>query len=353
MVIKNFNVYYFLFLLIGVSVLASFLFIPFLSSIVVAAVLAIMFQGPYRMFYRLSGKRKAFSAFLVCLLVVLVIVIPLSLMIGLVGSEINLLIQEITKPNSDVQKLIREYSEVLATYDIKYADIALTFPTNGEALKNLSSFSSGIFGVAQTLYQNVIGGVLWLLVLFFTLFYFLVDGREAIRKFMYLSPLRDEYEELLMKRFVSMSRATLKGVVVVGAVQAALGGIAFVIAGVPAPAVWTFVMFVLSIIPMLGTGLVWFPAGVILILLGNFWGGILVLFVGFVFISTVDNFLRPRVVGRDAQMHTLLIFFATLGGIVVFGLIGFIIGPIIMALFLAMWEIYGSEFRKQLANVNK
>lgn len=169
---------------------------------------------------------------------------------------------------------------------------------------------------------------------------------------MQLSPLKNEHERLLAEKFISISRATIKGTLVVGAIQGLLGGLAFWIVGVPSPAIWGLLMILFSIIPLVGSALVWLPAAIILLLMGQVWQGIFLLVVGFGVISLVDNILRPKLVGKDTQMHPLMIFFATLGGISLFGLPGFIIGPIVVSLFLALGEIYSIEFKSQLAEYN-
>lgn len=111
-------------------------------------------------------------------------------------------------------------------------------------------------------------------------------------------------------------------------------------------------MTILSIIPAVGAGLVWGPAGIILLFIGNIWQGVFVLSFGILVISFIDNILRPKLVGNDTEMHPLLVFFATLGGLITFGIIGFVIGPVIMALFLSLWDIYGKEFKSQLNKFN-
>lgn len=173
-----------------------------------------------------------------------------------------------------------------------------------------------------------------------------------MKKIMYLSPLRDSHEKLLVEKFISISRATMKGTLVVGLVQGSIGGITFALVGVPSAIAWGIVMVFLSLIPMFGTSLVWFPAGIIMLLIGNVWQGVVILAVGFGVISIIDNFLRPELVGKDTQMHPLVVFFATLGGISLLGFLGFIMGPIIVALFLTLWNIYAVEFKKQLKGYN-
>ena len=188
--------------------------------------------------------------------------------------------------------------------------------------------------------------------MFFSLYYFLIDGHRIIKKAMYLSPLKDKYESELADKFSSMVSATLKGTIIVGTVQGVLGGIMFAIAGVQSFIIWAVVMIILSIIPAIGSGLVWAPVGIVMLLIGKTWQGIFILLFGSIVISFIDNLLRPKLVGNDVEMHPLLVFFATLGGLISFGIIGFVIGPVIMALFLALWEIYGKEFKGQLNKYN-
>jgi predicted PurR-regulated permease PerM len=165
---------------------------------------------------------------------------------------------------------------------------------------------------------------------------------------MHLCPLGDRYEQKLYDRFTSTARATIKGNLILGAIQGGLGVILFTLTGVPGALIWGVIMMLFCVIPGLGSFIVWFPAGLITILAGNTWQGIIILLVGALIISTIDNFLRPVLVGKDIQMHPLLVLFSTLGGIVVFGASGFIIGPIIAALFMAFWDMYEGYYHEEL-----
>jgi predicted PurR-regulated permease PerM len=151
-----------------------------------------------------------------------------------------------------------------------------------------------------------------------------------------------------VEKFVSVSRATLKGTVIIGVIQGTLAGMALAVAGIQGAAFWGTIMTVLSIIPGVGTALVWLPAAIFLMATGSVASGVvLIVFCGAV-VGSVDNFLRPRLVGKDTQMHDLLILFSTLGGLLLFGVVGFILGPILAALFVTVWDIYGAAFRDML-----
>ena len=157
-------------------------------------------------------------------------------------------------------------------------------------------------------------------------------------------PLGDARERFLMRRFAEVSRATIKGTMVVGVVQGTIGGIAFAALGIGAPVLWGAVMAFLSILPAVGSALIWLPAAIILIVNDRVVAGIALIFIGVLVIGLVDNFLRPLLVGRDTRMPDYLILLSTLGGLAGFGFAGIVIGPIIAAFFLAVWQMAHSEF---------
>lgn len=351
MQIKNFNVYFFMFILIGITILAFMLFRPFLSAILAAAVLAATFQRPYKAMLS-KIKSPSISSILTCILVLLIIVLPILTVFGLVANEMGSAYQRLVVDNTFYQ------DRFVGIIDgLKNSQLALSFKLDhflaqDNVSQSIQNIGSNVLTIIQKTYQNVIGSIIWIFVMFFSLYYFLIDGKKVIDKVMYLSPLKDKYEEELTTKFSSMTRATLKGTIIVGVVQGLLGGIMFWIAGIPSYVVWGVIMTILSIIPAIGSGLVWGPAGIILLFIGNIWQGTFVLVFGGLVISFIDNILRPKLVGNDTEMHPLLVFFATLGGLVTFGIIGFVIGPVIIALFLTLWTIYGKEFKSQLKKFN-
>lgn len=352
MQIKNFNVYFFMFILIGISILAFMLLKPFLTAILAAAVLAATFRWPYKFLFG-KIKNKPTSSLLTCLLVLFVIVIPTLAVFGLVASELGEAYQKFVINNNFYQNRVVEMVD-----GIKNSPLASSFNLSqlleqDQLSQSIKNFSSNALFIIQKTYQNIVASLIWIFVMFFALYYFLIDGRAVVDKIMDLSPLKNRYEEELTNKFTSMTRATLKGTVIVGIVQGLLGGIMFWIVGIPSFVVWGVIMIILSIIPAIGSGLIWAPAGIVLLFMGDIWQGVFVLVFGGIVISFIDNILRPKLVGSDTEMHPLLVFFATLGGLIAFGVIGFVIGPVIMALFLTLWDIYGKEFKSQLKKFNK
>lgn len=349
---RSFNVYFFFLLFFAVGAVVFFIFQPFLTAIIAAAILTALFKGPYHYFERFTRGHRGWSSFLTCLLVIVIIVTPIFFVLSLAISEANALYHTLGE-ESALERIVDQTVETAHT--IPYLSIFFDADTMNQdrILDDIKQFSQNALGLIQAAYQGITHFVFWVFVMFFTLFYFLIDGKKTLRFLMQLSPLRDEHDALLIKKFISISRATLKGTIVVGVIQGLLGGFTFWIAGIPSPAIWGLVMVLFSIIPMVGSAIVWVPAGIVMLLLGHIWQGIFILSVGAGIISVIDNVLRPKLVGKDTQMHPLMIFFATLGGISLFGLPGFIIGPIIVSLFMALGEIYGIEFKEQLKEYNQ
>ena len=185
----------------------------------------------------------------------------------------------------------------------------------------------------------------------YCMFFFLIDGEKVIEKILYYLPLEDQDERRMLEKFTSVTRATIKGTLVIGVLQGSLAGLAFYVVGIGSAVFWGAIMAVLSIIPSVGSAIVWAPAAIILAATGHVAKGIgLAAFCGIV-VGSLDNVLRPILVGKDTQMHELLIFLGTLGGIIMFGVVGMIIGPILAALFVTVWEIYGIAFKGVLPQV--
>ena len=349
MVGQRFNIYFFLIILACVTVGGFLLIKPFLSAIFIAALCAILFMRPYEYLSDKIHSPAIASAIMLCV-VVITIILPIIFISGLVVNEISHVITESTTENSVVQQSL-ERAVVNIMHMPIFDRVLQNFTLENINQDQIVNVAQNVGSFFQAAYQGVVNGVIGFFVMFFTLFYFFIDGRLLIQKIMDLTPLRNEHEHQLITEFTSMTRATLKGTVVIGCIQGMIGGLAFVFVGIMSPILWTVIMIVFSIIPAVGAGFVIFPAALIMLLLGNIWQAIFLVIVG-VFVSIIDNILRPKLVGKDVQMHTLAVFFATLGGLQVFGFIGFIVGPIVMALMLAMWKIYAVEFRKQLKEFN-
>ncbi|MFA6686091.1 MAG: AI-2E family transporter, partial [Desulfuromonas sp.] len=218
----------------------------------------------------------------------------------------------------------------------------------GELVGVITAFLINSLSSATKMTMNALFGSI---IMLYVMFYFLTMGKRLLDRILYLLPLRHEDEQLLLRRFTSVTRATMKGSLIIGIVQGFICGLAFGLAGIKGPVFWGSIMAVASIIPAFGTALVWGPALVILLFMGDMVGVVILAVLCGAVAGNIDNLLRPRLVGKDTEMHDLFVLFGTLGGIAMFGLLGIIIGPIIAALFITIWEIYATVFSEYLPKV--
>lgn len=349
---KHYNANFFFIVLLGISTLAFFVIKPFLLGIFLASVLAIMLGGPYRFLLKATRGRQHLSAFLTSIGGVVFMLLGIILISTLVANELAGLVRGMASSENSYEAVSQNLINIVQANQFTHSVGADMFINKDLFLKISSQLTTWGVALIQAMYVSFANLAMLLFVAFFSLYYFLMEGRNLVSRVMYLSPLKNSHEKLLVDKFVSMTRATVKGALVVGLVQGVIAAMVFMIAGVPSASIWGGLVMLFSLIPLLGSGIVWLPIGIVLLLIGHLWQGMLVITMGFGVISTIDNFIRPKLVGSGVQMHPLLVLFATLGGLSMFGFFGFIIGPIIMALFLTLWDIYAIEFRRQLKKYN-
>lgn len=338
-------------LVVGISVLFFMLIRDFILTVLIAAILTGMLYPMYSRIYTLVRERKKLAAALTVLIVLAIIVVPASGGVGIVvtqavdvsESAIPWVSRQIEQPDA-LDSLIQRlpFSDRLEPYreDISRKVAELAGMVGNFAVDSLGAITRG-----------TVTFFLHLFVMLYAMFFFFIGGREILNKILYYMPLGPEQENRMVDRFVSVAKATLKGTIVIGLVQGTLGGLAFFVAGINGYAFWGTVMVVLSVIPGLGTALVWVPAVIYLLATGEVgWAiGLSIWFA--VLVGSMDNVLRPWLVGKDTKMSDLMILLSTLGGLLLFGAVGFIVGPIVAALFVTVWEIYGTAFKDLLPDV--
>jgi predicted PurR-regulated permease PerM len=207
-----------------------------------------------------------------------------------------------------------------------------TLTTSGQAL------TSRVVGIGQVTLDFVVAFFLMM----YTLFFLFRDGEQITQSISRAIPLHPQHTRRLLQQFATVVRATVKGNIVLALVHGALGGIAFAVLGLPGAILWGAVMALLSLLPAVGAAMVWAPVAAYYFLSGEVIKGVGLVVWGTLVIGLVDNFLRPRLVGKDTRMPDYLVLIATLGGIAIFGLNGFVIGPVIAAIFLVSWEMLAS-----------
>ena len=338
----------FLILLVVVISLAFLWMIQsFLITILLAALFSGVSYGVHRRLARAFGGREKPAAVVTLLLLIALVVTPLLFVAGAVARE-ALRVNESIRPRLEQLREPGTLDRWLQPLP-GYASIE---PYKEEILNRAGELvgSAGglVFNALSATTKATIMFVFHFVVLLYTMFFFLIDGPGLVKTMLAYVPIAESDKQRMLGKFVSVTRATLKGTILIGIAQGVLGGLAFRVAGIDGAFFWGTVMTVLSIIPGVGGALVWVPAVIILIATGSVWTGIgLALFCSLV-VGSVDNLLRPILVGRDTQMHELLIFFSTLGGLLAFGAMGFILGPLLAALFLTLWEMFGVAFRVEL-----
>lgn len=328
--------------------LLAFLYLmrPFFYPIFWAAVLAVMFYPAFSGL-RSVTKMPNMSAILSILIVIVVIFVPLSLIITIILHQSLALYQSVASGEWLILRVQGVASWLQNTPLVPYIE-GITGNWTATAADATKAITIFLFNNLRSITENSVTFVLMLFLTLYTLFFFFRDGERLLKRLQHLSPLGDHHERALYDRFTSTAWSTLKSTFIVGGIQGLLGGLLFWATGVEGAVIWAVVMFLLSLIPGLGTFLVWMPIGVIMLLIGNLWQGVAILIVGAFIISTIDNLLRPPLVGKDIQMHPLLVLFSTLGGIVIFGVSGFVIGPVVTSLFLAIIAIYDDYYLREL-----
>jgi predicted PurR-regulated permease PerM len=341
--IKQSNIFFFIVLGV-VTILFLYLLKPFFFPIFWALVIAGVFQPLYRRINRRLQSPNV-STIIIFLLIALMILLPLGGIGKLVFTE-SLQIYETLKPGtSHIDRNFERMIGVIA--DNPLADslrIDKVFLSE-KAAEIVRSIANYIFVNLKELTQNTLGLLVMSAIMFYTLFFFIRDGDKFFQSAIRIFPLGMGRERLLYERFTLTVRATLRVTLIIGGIQGVLGGILFLITDIEGALIWGLLMILTAVVPVVGCSIIWAPAGLLMLINGYIWEGVLILGAGVLVIGMIDNLLRPILIGKDVAMHPLLIFLSTLGGIGLFGFSGFVIGPIITSLLLAVWDMYG-EFTK-------
>lgn len=324
--------------------------IPFFAPITWAAVFVIIFFPLYEWVCK-KVKSRGLASLLLCLFIVVLIIGPITyLFAALVDeaanavSKVNAMyksgqldnILAIEVPGIDaIKEKLKPY------YDLSQINL-------DQLIKDsIDKVTGVIFNQTSWLIANATKTFFYFFLMIFTMYYFFKDGEKIIRKIKRLMPIPAEQIELTFGQLRDVIQATMYGGVVVALIQGLLGGILFAIVGIPSAVFWGAIMAFLSIIPFLGAFIIYMPAGIILLLGGSYIKGLVVIAVGTIVISQSDNVLRPLLISGRTAMHPLMLFFAILGGIALFGLLGVVIGPLIAAVFVTLLKIFEFKLHPQ------
>jgi predicted PurR-regulated permease PerM len=321
---------------------------PFFGPIFWACAIAIIFYPVQQKLLRRFPVRRNLTALTTLLLCIVIVVIPV---IFIVTSAVNEGIDVYQKIEDGEIKPAQYVEKFHAAFPVVERFLG-NFGLDVNSLKNNigdAAMSSGKFLAKHTfsIGQNAFSFVLNLCLMLYLTFFMLRDGNKLVELLVRALPLGDVRERLLFAKFAEVTRATVKGNLVIAVVQGALGGLIFWMLGIPGAMLWAVCMAAVSLIPAIGPALVWAPVALYLFATGETIDALILVAFGAVVIGLVDNILRPILVGRDTKMPDYIVLLSTLGGLAIFGINGFVVGPLIAALFMAFWGIFIREINHQ------
>jgi predicted PurR-regulated permease PerM len=336
----------FLVLLVGLTVGLAWIVWPFYGAVFWGAVLALLFEPLYRKLAVRLRNRRTLAALVTLFVIVLLVILPLTLVAVSLVQEIAALYQRIRTGQVNVGTYFAHMVAALPSWATGLLErlglddlAAVQAKLTAAVLQRGQAFA----GRAVDFGQDALDLVVSFCIAMYLLFFLLRDGAAVAREIRAAIPLDPPVKARLLERFTTVIRATVKGNVLVAAAQGALGGLAFWALGVHAPILWAVVMAFLSLLPAVGAALIWGPVAFYLLVTGQVWQGLGLIAFGVFVIGLIDNVLRPILVGKDTQMPDYVVLISTVGGLALIGINGFVIGPLIAAMFMSAWQILAAQ----------
>ena len=342
------------FLLLVLAVSAAFLLIlwPFYGAVFWATVFAILFSPIHRTLTRSMRGRRTVAALATVLIILIMVILPTALITGMLLQEGFGVYARIKSGELNFAQYLQQIMSALPVWVTGLLDRfgLADFAAVQERLSTRLMASLQMLGTqAISVGQNTVDFVVDFFIMLYLLFFLLRDGAQLLARIGDALPLQDDLQRNLASKFTTVVRATVKGNIVIALIQGALGGLIFWILDIRAPVFWAVVMAFLSLLPAVGTALVWVPVAIYFFVTGALWQGIVLTAFGVLVIGLVDNVLRPILVGKDTKMPDYVVLISTLGGLSIFGLNGFVIGPLIAAMFIAVWAVVATSHTRGAA----
>lgn len=336
------------FILILFIVTVAFLDVlgPYYSSVLWAIILAVIFHPMSKRIRQYLGEKNGLASFLTVIVICLIVFTPLAIIGSSLAIELNLLYTKLQNNNTQLPAVLADVLQHLPAWARQFmtehdldSTTEIQQKLSAAALKGGQYFAGSVFVIGKSTFSFTVGfGIM-----IYLLFFLLKDGAYLVNLTMQSLPLSKDIKHHLFVKFAAVARATVKGTVVVAIVQGFLGGLAFYFTGIEGSLLWGALMAFLSIIPAVGSAIIWVPAAIYFFGAGMLWKGIFLVAFFVVIIGLVDNILRPLLVGKDTKMPDYLILISTLGGMEIYGINGFVIGPLIAALFITCWNIFSGR----------
>lgn len=346
------GIYYrsFITLLIIVSVAFGWLLLPYYSALFWGFVFAISFTPLHRRILAIMPRHPNTAALSTLALCLLVVIFPLIALTSALIREGAMIYRRIESGQLNLglyyERIINALPESLHRL-VEELGIADIFSIQEKLSAGALEGSKFLAGQAVNIGQNTAGFLVSMAIMLYLLFFLLRDGAALAKTINLVIPLGDDHKHLLIQKFITVVRATVKGNLVVAATQGALGGFIFWVLGIEGALLWGVIMAFLSLLPAVGSALIWAPVAVYFMVTGNYWDGSVLILFGVLVIGLVDNVLRPLLVGKDTKMPDYVILISTIGGLATFGLNGFVIGPLLAALFMAVWSLFPAAIKAQ------
>jgi len=332
-----------LLLVVLVSLAMGWILQPFYGTIMWGAIIGLLFAPVYRRLLPRVKRRRNLAAVVTLLLVLFIVVLPLTLITASLAREAAHLVTRMQSGELRPGQYLQQVFEALPPWVSTLLDRVGLDDFSDLQRRIVSALAQGsqfIATQALNIGQNTFEFIARLFIALYLAFFLIRDGEGLARTLRRAIPLEPAHTHDLLEKFATVIRATVKGNLLVAAVQGALGGIAFWFLGIGGAMLWAVLMAFLSLLPAVGAALVWAPVAIYLVVSGQIWQGLALVAWGVLVIGLVDNVLRPILVGKDTRMPDYVVLISTLGGMAVFGINGFVIGPTIAAMFIAVWHIY-------------
>ena len=330
-------------LLVAVTLAFAWVLQPFYGAVLWAIVAAVIFAPVYRRLLTSMSDRRSLAAAITVLIIIAIVILPLAMITTSLVQEASTLLAKYQSGEYSFGSYLQRILEALpawATGLIERFNLSDFSALRERLAAGLMKGGQVLAPQALSIGVNTFDFMIGLVIMLYLLFFLLRDGRALAEMIKKAIPLHSDQKSALFARFADVVRATVKGGIIVAIVQGALGGIAFWFLGFHAALLWAVVMALLSMIPAVGATLVWFPVAIYFLATGAVWQGIGLILYGVLVVGLVDNLLRPFLVGKGTKLPDYVVLISTLGGIEVFGLNGFVIGPLIAAMFMVSWEIF-------------
>ena len=333
----------FLLLLVLVSLAFFWVLWPYYGAVFWGAIFALMFSPIFLRFMQKLPQRRTLSALLTLSIILVLVILPVGLISVLLTQEAASVYQRVQSGDLSISRYFQQVYDALPVWITSVLDrsglnnLGLIQERVSDSLTKGSQF---IATQALNIGQNAFDFLVSFFIMLYLLFFFLRDGAALSRRIKQAIPLDEDIKRNLFSKFTTVIRATVRGNIAVAVMQGALGGLIFWFLGIHAPVLWGTLMAFLSLLPAVGAALVWIPVAIYFLATGAIWQGVVLIVFGVLVIGLVDNVLRPVLVGKDTKMPDYVVLVSTIGGMSLFGLNGFVIGPVIAAMFMAAWDIF-------------